>query len=146
MDGRLGEFDEFFSPLAPMLHAFAERHNLQLEKYHHESASWDFEFRLSLDEIGKIQVLRTERNSVSLFGVREVWDLERFRRATRQWYGTEVSRDDPRLQGALDSLLAKIVTLPRNDLKFDTKDYSRLWAGQTDVIRRFIASKPLPTV
>src|SRR5256885_16709010 len=128
-DDKFAELEGCFSPLAPMLQAFAERHNLRIEKYRHLSPRWDFVFRPGADEIGCIMVLREDRDGVSVFGVRELRDVERFRRAIRSWRGSIIFRDDPRLEGALKSLLVEIVTSSRDELKFDGEDYSQLLRG-----------------
>ena len=43
-DAKLADFERFFAPLA--LEAFAQRHNLQVEKYRYAWPNWSFHFRI----------------------------------------------------------------------------------------------------
>ena len=53
------ETEKFFAPIADALAAFAERHNLKLEKYYHEAPSWSFAFRHPKGGVAKVEVSRT---------------------------------------------------------------------------------------
>jgi hypothetical protein len=45
-DAMLADFERRYAPLAPMLVAFAKRHNLRLEKYHYAQPNWSFHCRI----------------------------------------------------------------------------------------------------
>ena len=69
---KLAEFERFFSPLAPMLAAFAERHNLQVEKYRYAQLNWSFYFRIDEEgSRGHLQVQRADDNRVFIAGSRD---------------------------------------------------------------------------
>jgi hypothetical protein len=52
------ELDRFFAPLASTLESFAERHNLKLERYYHDSPSWHFIFKHPEGGVGKMEMFR----------------------------------------------------------------------------------------
>jgi hypothetical protein len=142
-DEELAEVERFFAPLAPLLVAFAERHNLRIEKYHRGQSNWSFIFRL-LEEgsRGHVQVLRTGVNEVLIAGNREQRDFERFRRFIGRVGHVTLLRDSPHFADALKAMLAEVINLPTSHLKPDSFD----WSSRTHEFlraREFFAAEPL---
>jgi len=143
----LAEWERYFASVAHTLNAFAELHQLRIEKYEKGSAAWNFRFRLGDGGQGLVQALRSGTNELFIAGSRERRDLERFRRFTRRWEPQVVSRDDPRLELILKSLLKEIVELPTEHLESDGKDYTGRWPRRDfPALRAYLASLPLATI
>jgi hypothetical protein len=123
-DEKLAELERFFAPLASVLVAFAERHNLRIEKYHRGQPNWSFIFRLSdQGSLGHLQVLRTGAEEVLIAGHREQRDVERLRRFIALVGQVTVPRDSPHFADALKTMLAAIINLPTSQLKPDGFDH-----------------------
>jgi len=74
------ELDAFFGQFAPVLDAFADRHNLRLVRYYHQLPSWDFLFRHPLVGVGKIEVWKEG----AALEVSWWWWIDRYEEQTRQ--------------------------------------------------------------
>jgi hypothetical protein len=145
-EAKLAELERFFAPLAALLQAFAERHNLRIDKYHRAQANWSFIFRLVGEgTIGHIQVLRVGDNQVLIAGHRERRDFEGFRRfISRGGVATlTLSRDDPRFAEELESMLVRTVSHPDSRLVSDGIDWSTRSREENDLSRRLFAAEPL---
>jgi len=70
----------FFSSLRSSIEAFAERHNLRIQKYYHDSPSWDLLFRHPARGVGKIDILRRDEMHVA---IQERWWFDDYDSATR---------------------------------------------------------------
>jgi hypothetical protein len=144
----LADWERYFAPVAHTLTAFAELHQLRIEKYEKGSAAWNFHFRLRDGGLGLVQALRSGTNDLFIAGSRERRDLDPFRRFTRRWEPQVVSRDDAQLNVILKSLLTEIVELPTEQLESDGRDYTTNRWPQRDfsALRAHIASLPLATI
>lgn len=145
-DAKLADFERFFAPLAPVLEAFAERHNLRIEKYHRAQANWSFLFRLAEEgSRGHLQVLRVGDNKVLIAGHRERRDFGRLRRfISFEGIGNAtLSRDDPQFAEQLESMLVRTVNYPDSELKSDGFDYSTRSREENDIGRKVFAAEPL---
>jgi hypothetical protein len=145
-DEKLADFERFFAPLAPMLEAFAERHNLRIEKYHRGQPKWAFLFRLVEEgSRGHVSVLWVGDDQVFILGGRERRDFERFRSfSARGGVGQlTLSRDDPQFAEQLEAMLTNTVNYPDAQLKSDGFDYSTRSREENDLGRRLFAAEPL---
>jgi hypothetical protein len=70
----------FFAGIAPALEAFADKHNLKIDKYYHESPTWTLMFRHPQKGIAMIEVERLSGCSLRL---RAVWWHDDYDAATR---------------------------------------------------------------
>lgn len=70
----------FFGEISPILEAFASRHNLQIEKYYHESPSWSFLFRHPRRGVAKIDA---KRESDCEIKISAAWWYDDYSLATR---------------------------------------------------------------
>jgi len=60
------ELERFFGVIGTVLEEFAQRHNLRIEKYYHQSPSWSFLFRHPKGGIGQIEVQRASEATISI--------------------------------------------------------------------------------
>lgn len=72
--------DRFFGVIAPVIEAFVQRHHLRLQKYYHESSSWDLLFRHPQGGIAKIEV---QREPGETLGIAAIWWYDDFDASTR---------------------------------------------------------------
>jgi hypothetical protein len=104
---KMQELDEFFRTIAEVLTQFAQRHNLKLQKYYHESPSWSFTFRHPKGGVAKIEVARESANTLHLSSS---WWYDNYDNATRFARKT-ISQSLPRTPKVLDSELEKTLSL-----------------------------------
>ena len=139
----LAEYERFFSPLAPMLEAFAEQRNLRIETYHRGQPNWSFLFRMAEEgSLGHLQVLRVGHDHVLVAGQREQRYSEKCVRLIGVVGETRLKREDPQLEGQLIAMLSKVVNLPKTELRTDGFD----WSSRRDeflLASRLIAAEPL---
>jgi hypothetical protein len=144
-DEKLAEFEQFYSPIAATLTAFAERHNLRIEKYRYAQANWSFEFRLTeYGSRGHLQVLRVRDEQVMVVGSADHLDLWACRRLVTNGGVGEVTlpRDAAQVADALEEVLIRIVTLPISEMRPDGGDHPS-WCVDRDQVRAGLAAMPL---
>jgi hypothetical protein len=145
---KLAEFERFFSPIAPTIMAFAERHNLQkIEKYRWAHAQWIFDFRMAEEgSRGFLQVARTLSEQVHIGGTADHLDLkEGVRLVSKEEIGNVVvPRESLQVADALEDVLVRIVTLPLAEMRPDGGDHSR-WRMEREgnQVRAALAALPL---
>jgi hypothetical protein len=142
-DEILAEYERFFLPLAPTLEAFAARHHLRIERYQKGQANWSFIFRMGEDgSLGHLQVLRIRDDQVLVVAHREQRDFQHCVRLIGAVGEIRLKRDDPQLAEQLKAMLAKIVNVPKSELRPDRFD----WASRRDeflTARGLFAAEPL---
>jgi hypothetical protein len=146
-DEKLAEFEQFYSPIAATLTAFAERHNLRIEKYRYAQANWSFEFRMAeYGSRGHIQALRVRDEQVMVVGHADHLDLWRCRRLVTNGGVGEVTlpRDAAQVGDALEDVLTRIVTLPISEMRPDGGGHSS-WCAEREAnqVRAGLAAMPL---
>jgi hypothetical protein len=124
VDHKLADFEGFFAPLASVLVAFGERHNLRIEKYHRGQPNWSFHFRIGELGRGHLQVLGSGPSEVLIAGGREQRDFERYLRFIGQVGAVRVPMDCPQFAQELGEVLLEIVDLPTSELRTDGFDWS----------------------
>jgi hypothetical protein len=104
------KLEAFFEPLAEVLTAFAQRHNVKLQKYYHQAPSWDFTFRHPQSGVGKIDVHRYSDDSVFLISYWWYDDYDLLTRFGKRVKHEPIPADAPRLSIALESSLRLVVS------------------------------------
>ena len=65
--------EKFFAGISDILEDFAAQHNLKIEKYYHQSSTWDLQFRHPQGGLGRIE---TKKDGNSHVIVRPEWWLD----------------------------------------------------------------------
>lgn len=144
-DEKLAEFEQFYSPIAATLTAFAERHNLRIEKYRYAQANWSFEFRMAeKGSRGHLQVLRVRDEQVMVVGSADHLDFKECRRLVTNGGVGQVTlpRDATQVADALEDVLIRIVTLPISEMRPDGGDHPQ-WCVDANQARAALAAMPL---
>lgn len=121
------EYARFFEPVAIELCAFAERHNLKLEKYYHEAPVWSFLFRHPGGGIAKMDVEKESDNHCTL---RKYWwrdDYDNGVRSIRQAQIPEFPRETGRIAPLLEDALHDILSWPANSWTVQHGGFSDIW-------------------
>jgi hypothetical protein len=147
-DAKLEQFERFFAPLAPALEAFAQRHNLRIEKYHRAQPNWSLHFRMDdLGSRGHLQILKVGDNQVLVAGHRERIDLEGSRRLIVGGGVDKVTLTtaDPQVREHLRSMLLKIINYPESEMVSDGFDWLRAQRSreERDMVFRLFVAEPL---
>ena len=103
------ELERFFGVIGTVLEEFAGRHNLRIEKYYHQSPSWDFLFRHPKGGVGKIGV---ERSIEATVHIRSIWWYDDYDAATRFTRSASVGPVplNPELADGLEKALSKLLS------------------------------------
>jgi len=127
----LKEQEEWFAPLAEAIRAFARDHNLLLDKYYHESASWDLRFNHPRGGQASITV---SNDSADFAGVGSVWHVDDFESFTRSihWRAQRIIVKEPvLLTRELSNEFAAIMALPLGQWTQVAKGYEQIWGQYT---------------
>ena len=76
------KLEAFFEPIAEPLNGFSQRYNLKLQKYYHQSPSWNLMFRHPQGGLGKIEVCKDTDSTVFLVAH---WWYDDYDKITRFW-------------------------------------------------------------
>ena len=104
------KLEAFFSPIADILIEFAQRRNLRMEKYYHQSPSWDFTFKHPQGGVGKIEASRETDTSLSLHCIWWHDDYDRVTRSLKRLKGEPLLREPQALRDALEKSLKTILS------------------------------------
>ena len=128
-DKVLPTLEAFFSPLAPVLEAFASKHNMKIVRYYHQSPTWSLQFRHPEGGIAKIDVERCANREVKIWAC---WWHDDYDRATRS-----IKRRDGRrtkvpcldLEAALETTLTTVVSWEFGSWDSVHEGYEKTWHG-----------------
>ena len=108
----MSELEEFFLPVAEVLHDFARRHNLRLTKYYHQAPSWSFTFRHPHGGLGKIEVLRESGEYLQVLGSWWFDDYDELTRFLKTHRGRSLPRDPQSLEREMQEALHLVLAWP----------------------------------
>jgi hypothetical protein len=136
------ELDTFFGQFAPVLEAFADRHNLHLVRYYHQLPSWDFLFRHPLGGVGKIEPWKEG----PALEVRWYWWIDRYEeqtRQSRQGGPVVVDAEGERLGEVLVGALREVASW-EHDAWDDVTQYPSWGSVPREVVEAADRNYPLP--
>lgn len=139
-DFNLAECETFFSPLAGTIGRIATLRNLSLQKYYHDSPTWDLCFAHPVGGSGMIHLTRTPEGALRVSGA--VWKdvYDEFTRYLRNVEPRPVEKDDAILSKALADLLDDMLAWPF-DSRFNAhRGYEESWRWMSK--QQFEASPP----
>ncbi|MCE5186482.1 MAG: hypothetical protein LLF76_10190 [Planctomycetaceae bacterium] len=115
---KLPLLEAFFAKITPVLESFAETHNLKIEKYYHQGASWSLMFKHPEGGIGQIEVLKIE----NVVLICESWWIDDYDTSTRFFKYSPGNRTElahTALRQALETALQRIVQWRKEELMPD---------------------------
>lgn len=121
----LPKLEEFFSKIEEVLVSFAKRYNLMIDKYYHQSPSWDLIFRHPMGGIGQIEVNKYKDESVIVSPVWWLDDYETGKRFLKTPEGEQCSLDHAALHKILEDTLRLLVSWRKEDFKRSFEDPHR---------------------
>ena len=142
---KLPFLEAFFDRIALPLNTFAQRHNLRIEKYTHQSPSWDFTFKHPKGGVGKIEVLKKTDTSIK---VNAYWWIDNYEKATRSIKNLnpiEMSIGDPDLINILDQILQYVVQWDIGSWDKVVSGYESIWHSMDRETFNDLSSYPDPT-
>ncbi len=110
------KLEQYFSKISKVLEDFANRHNLQIDKYYHQSPSWTFRFRHPKEGIGQIAVVRQGENSVKIHPGYWLDDYKTGKRFLKTCEYEICSLDKISIKMILEKNLMQILSWDKNDL------------------------------
>ena len=123
----LREQEAWFAPLANTIVTFAQAHNLLLDKYYHESSSWDLRFN---HPRGGHAAITISNVSADAAGVGSVWYLDNYQQFTRSLHwrkAREIPRNAAQLREELKAELGAITSVPLGQWNQVATGYERVW-------------------
>jgi hypothetical protein len=117
----------FFQGLSPILSTFAATHNLAIDEYYHESASWTFRFRHPKGGAGGIHVERVDDSTIRVGSSWYIDEFENFTRYLKSDEGSDLVLGAIDVRELLEKKLKDIVTWNKSDMTA-FPDYERFWS------------------
>ena len=141
----LPRLESFFSAIAEELDAFSLKHNLLIDKYWHQFASWRFSFRHPKGGAACIEVMK-EGQSVKIYCY---WWLDKYDEFTRYSKRKEfdvIDRDDVTID-LLECRLREILAWEVDDWTDIKTDYREYWqTSGKEFIEKDVEKFPQPKV
>lgn len=141
----LTEQEIWFAPLAQAICEVADKHNLLLEKYYHEGASWDLRFNHPRGGQASVTIY----NAGAAAQVGSVWYLDDYDLSTRFIHSRplrEIPRQSDSVRQELEIEFAAILGSPVGQWTQIAKDYERIWSQYSKAEFQAMARKlPNPT-
>jgi len=137
----------FFGKIADILNKFANRHNLNIEKYTQDGPAWDFLFRHPEGGSCYVQVRMYDKRHVELCGDWSIYDIDTGISYDKHTHLSQCSTDKIELENKLEEMLALVLSWNREDLEIVAKrspDIKEQWTKEelaSNLERRF----PSPT-
>ena len=121
----------WFAPIAPVLEAFASRHNLRVDKYYHHESSWAFRFNHPRGGQASITVHHCRSGDASVDSIWYVDDYDTFTRSIYRRDPRDVSKTESDLQRESAAELAAILSAPPNSWSQIASGYASVWSQFT---------------
>jgi len=143
----LGEQEAWFAPLSQVIGDVACKHNLFLDKYYHEGASWDLRFTHPRGGQASVTVYN---GGPELATVGSVWYLDDYDQFTRFIHSRplrQVTKEPDALRRELEVELAAVLALPLGQWNQVAKSYERVWGQYSKAAFQAMAPKypaPIP--
>lgn len=115
-------YDAFFPPIADEIAAFAERHNLIIEKYCHDAPSWSLAFSHTNGGAAKIDLMMRSESSLTVDGI---WWIDDYDASTRS-----IKRTDRIECERIPSVVAELIESTfKSLLSFQPEEWSQVATG-----------------
>lgn len=135
----LDDCERFFAPIGASIRQFAQRRNLAIIKYDHDSPSWDLAFAHPIGGFGKLVLGKGRASNLELSAVVWIDDYDSLTRRLRQLPVRNVPSDEVSLRGELAIALDEVLSWPLDELFASRSDQ---WSWRTVSKHDFIASQP----
>ena len=108
--------EAFFAKISSVLDSFANNHNMLITKYYHQGPSWNFQFKHPTDGVGKIDVQKSDNDTVYVgYG----WWIDDYDTSTRFMkfiQGKNIGIDHGELRQVLEDALEDILQWQKDEL------------------------------
>ena len=104
--------EQWFAPIAGVLESFAQRHNLLVDRYYHDSSSWTFRFNHPRGGQASVGVSCNAGETASIYSSWHVDDYDRFTRSIHWRKSREVSKGANALLEEMELELSAILAVP----------------------------------
>jgi hypothetical protein len=137
--------EQWFAPIAGALLSFAQRHNLLVDRYYHDSPSWTFRFN---NPRGGQASLSVHCNAGAIAFVDSSWhidDYDRFTRYIRWRKPREVAKLASTMGQEIEMEFAAIVAVPLGQWNQVAEGYAQTWGRYTkDEFQKMTPKYPDP--
>ena len=130
-DFDLEAVQQWFAPITSVLMSFAERHNLLVDRYYHDSPSWTFRFNNPRGGQASIGVSCNAGEIAVIHSSWHVDDYDRFTRFIHWRKPREVSKDANALIEELELEFSAILAVPLEQWNQVADGYSNIWGRYT---------------
>ena len=111
----------FFKKIARTLNYFAERHNLNIEKYYHRGPSWHFLFRHPQGGTCYVEVRMFDENHVKLCSDWSVYDIDTGISYDKHTQLTQCSIREIEIKNKLEEMLSLVLSWNLENLEIVAK-------------------------
>ena len=145
IDEELAKVKEFFMKIEDVLHLFAKDHNLRIEKYYHYIPGWEFLFRHQLGGQCYIEILKSDKNNVSICGC---WSLDNDK--SGEYFNKHTERvlypaNKSELPTRLYDMLKLVLSWTKDDLELTSKRSPEIEETMTEEeIKKDMEQYPVP--
>ena len=137
--------EQWFAPIAGVLESFAQRHNLLVDRYYHDSPSWTFRFNHPRGGQASVGVSCNAGETASIYSTWHVDDYDRFTRSIHWRKPRAVSKDANALLEDLELELSAILAVPLGQWNQVADGYANVWGRYTkDEFEKLQPSYPDP--
>ena len=136
----LAEQEAWFEPLSQAISEVARRHNLLVEKYYHEGASWDLRFNHPRGGQASITVWNGGFDLAKVGAAWHVDDYDRFTRSIHWRHPRDVPKNPESVRRELEVEFSEILALPLGQWNQVASGYERVWGRFSKA--RFLAMAP----
>ena len=123
--------EQWFAQIAGVLMSFAQRHNLLVDRYYHDSPSWTFRFIHPQGGQASVGVSCNAGEIAAIYSSWHVDDYDRFTRFIHWRKSREVSKDDKTMLEELERELSAILAVPLGQWNQVAEGYSNVWGRYT---------------
>ena len=140
--------ETWFAPLSQVIGEVARKHNLLLDKYYHENASWDLRF--SHPRGGQASVTIYNVGAADIAKVGSVWCLDDYDRFTRFIHSRplrQIPKKAESVRWELEVEFAAILALPLGQWHRVVTGYEGIWSQYSKAEFQAMAGKlpdPIP--
>lgn len=124
-------YEEFFSPFKEVVLAFANRHNLLLDKYYHDAPDWSLCFLHPANGHAKISLSRTSESEIHISGLWWIDHYDSFTRYIRTSKSVTLNRLDSGVRQVMEDCLSEVLSWKPENWTQVVSDYKRIWICST---------------
>lgn len=138
----------FFNKISNVLEQFASSHNLMVEKYYHEGASWTFRFRHPRGGQAGIQLLKLSSEE-EIVGIGTAWQIADYDACTLYSKHTEIEKcslEESVLLEALTRHLKLVLSWQKEDLTSAGGKYEEWKKHPREKIEGDVLKYPIPKI